>query len=246
MQTGLEGRTVIITGASRNIGARAAELFAEEGCNLAICTSSKMDRLAQTAAACEERGAKVLTMQVDVADEDQVNEFVARTAAEFGRIDVMVNNAVFRSEGNLLEVTRENWERNIAVNLNGPFFTCRAVAPHMIERQWGRVINFSGHAPFLGAYPGKGVAKLGIVGFTRGVATDLGKYNITANCIAPGHIAVERDDFQDPNKGIRPSQPIQVAGSPDTIGNLMLLLAAESSYYITGQVYHANGGSFLQ
>jgi 3-oxoacyl-[acyl-carrier protein] reductase len=246
METGLDGRTVVITGASRNIGKRAAELFAEEGCNLAICTSSKMQQLSETAHDCEQRGAKVVAEQVDVSKEDQVNEFIAKTAKEFGRIDVLVNNAVFRSEGGLLDITYENWKRNIEVNCDGPFFTCRAAVPHMIEREWGRVINFSGHAPFLGAYPGKGVAKMGIVGFTRGVANEFGKHNITANCIAPGHIHVERDAFQDPNKGKRPGQPIQTDGTPDTIANLMVLLAAESSFYITGQCYHANGGSYYQ
>ena len=145
MKTGLEGRTVIITGASRNIGRRGAELFAEEGCNLAICTSSKMDGLAETASECEKRGAKVLTMQVDVSDEDQVNDFVAKTAKEFGRIDVLVNNAVFRSEGDLLTMDVDNWKRNIEVNIDGPFYTCRAAVPHMIEGKWGRIINFSGH-----------------------------------------------------------------------------------------------------
>lgn len=246
MNTDLEGRTVIITGASRNIGARAAELFAEEGCNLAICTSSKMDGLAATADACEKAGAKVLTGQVDVSQEDQCSDFVAAAAKEFGRIDVLVNNAVFRSEGDLLTMEVDNWRRNIEVNIDGPFFMCRAAVPHMIERKWGRIINFSGHSPYIGHYPGKSMAKIAIVGFTRGVANEVGKHNITANCIAPGHIDVERDALQTPGKDVLPDQPIQIAGTCDTIANMMLLLAAESSFYITGQCYHANGGSYYQ
>lgn len=246
MHTGLEGRTVIISGASRNIGARAAELFAEEGCNLALCTSSKMDGLAATAEACEKAGAKVLTMQVDVSQEDQVNDFIAAAAKEFGRIDVQVNNAVFRSEGDLLTMEVDNWKRNIEVNIDGPFYMCRAAVPHMIERKWGRIINFSGHSPYIGHFPGKSMAKIAIVGFTRGVANEVGKHNITANCIAPGHIDVERDAFQTPGKDVLPTQPIQTSGTCDTIANMMLLLAAESSFYITGQCYHANGGSYYQ
>ena len=246
METGLTGRTVIITGASRNIGRRGAELFAEEGCNLAICTSSKMDQLAETAAECEKRGAKVLTMQVDVSDEVQVNEFITKAAEKFGRIDVLVNNAVFRSEGDLLTMDVENWKRNIEVNIDGPFYMCRAAVPHMIKRKWGRIINFSGHSPFIGHFPGKSMAKIAIVGFTRGIANELGKHNITANSIAPGHIEVERDDFQVAGKSVLPGQPIQTSGTPDTIGNIMLLLAAKSSFYITGQCYPANGGSHYQ
>ena len=246
MKTGLKGRTVIITGASRNIGARAAELFAEEGCNLAICTSLKMKELANVASVCEKKGAVVFTEQVDVSSESQCNDFVAATAEKFGRIDILVNNAVFRSEGNLLTMEIENWHRNIEVNINGPFFMCRATVPHMIKSQWGRIINFSGHSPFIGHYPGKSMAKIAIVGFTRGCANELGQHNITANCIAPGHIEVERDDFQAKGKNVLPTQPIQTAGECDTIANLMLLLASESSFYITGQCYHANGGSYYQ
>lgn len=246
MKTGLRGRTAIITGASRNIGARAAELFAEEGCNLAICTSSKMRELADVASRCKEKGAEVLTMKVDVSREDQCNNFISAVLEKFGRLDVLVNNAVFRSEGDLLTMDVKNWHRNIEVNINGPFFMCRASVPHMIEKQWGRIINFSGHSPYIGHYPGKSMAKIAIVGFTRGCANELGRHNITANCIAPGHIDVERDDFQAAGKKVLPSQPIQTAGDCDTIANLMLLLASESSFYITGQCYHANGGSYYQ
>ncbi len=124
MKTGLEGRTVLITGAARNIGRQMAVMFAQEGANLAICTSRNMDGLELTKAEAEKAGAQVVAQQVDITDQPAVEHFVNHAYATFGRIDVVVNNAVYRSEGDLLNEPVEHWMRNIAVNLNGPYFVC--------------------------------------------------------------------------------------------------------------------------
>ena len=246
MKTGLEGRTVLITGAGRNIGRRMAVLFAEEGAKLAICTSRNMAGLEETAGEVRKAGARVIARQVDVADPVAVEGFVAEAHKEFGRIDVVVNNAVYRSEGDLLQEPVESWMRNIAVNLHGPYYMCKAAIPRMIEASWGRIVNFSGIAPYLGSYPGKSMVKLGIVGFTRGLAKQYGKHNVTANCIGPGHIEVERDDFQDKNKGVHGHQALQRPGAPDEVAALAVFLASENAGYITGQCYLANGGAYFQ
>ena len=246
MKTDLDGRTVLITGAGRNIGRRMAVMFAEEGANLAVCTSSNMDGLAGTAKEAEAAGAGVLARQVDVADQHAVEEFVSDARQEFGRIDVLINNAVYRSEGGLLEESVDGWMRNIAVNLHGPYYLSKAAVPHMMERRWGRIINFSGIAPYLGSYPGKSLVKLGIVGFTRGLAKQYGEYNITANCIGPGHIDVERDAFQDPHKGVFEHQAIRRSGSPDEVAGLAVYLASAQGGYTTGQCYLVNGGAYFQ
>ncbi|MEM9682777.1 MAG: SDR family oxidoreductase [Pseudomonadota bacterium] len=246
MKTGLDGRAVLITGAGRNIGRRMAVMFAEEGANLAICTSSNMAGLDDTAGEAERAGAKVVAEQVDVTDAEAVDRFVARAHDEFGRVDVLVNNAVYRSEGDLLEESVENWMRNVAVNLHGPYYTCKAAIPRMMDAKWGRIVNFSGIAPYLGSYPGKSMVKLGIVGFTRGLAKQYGAYNITANCIGPGHIEVERDDFQDKSKGVFDHQAIRRSGDPDEVASLALYLASENGGYVTGQCYLINGGAYFQ
>ncbi len=240
----LAGQVALVTGASRGIGRAIALELAAAGAQVVVNYASSPDAAEAVVAEITAAGGEAWSHRADVADEEQVEAMVKAVLARGGRLDVLVNNAVFRSEGDLLDMTVENWKRNIAVNCDGPFFTCRAAVPHMIEREWGRIINFSGHAPFIGHYPAKGLVKLGIVGFTRGVATELGKHNITANCIAPGHIEVERDAFQDPTKSVLPGQAIQKPGTPDTIANMMILFAAESSFYITGQCYAANGGSY--
>ena len=152
MDTGLKGKTVLITGASRNIGAVAVQAFAREGANLAICTSSKMDRLNAVAKEARALGVKVVAEQCDVADGASVNRFVGKAMAELGTVHVAINNAVDRgAEGGFLAVTDEVWESSFRVNLGGPRNVCRAVLPAMMKQKWGRIINISGVDPFLAA-----------------------------------------------------------------------------------------------
>lgn len=246
METGLKGKTVLITGASRNMGRLAALAFAREGANLAICTSAKMKELQQVAQEARALGAQVVAERCDVADDAAVASFVRKTRDELGSVHVAINNAVYRgAEGDFLEESDEAWLRNLEVNLTGPRNICRAVLPLMIEQRWGRIINFSGIAPFLGASVSKGMAKLGIIGFTRGVAREFAQHEITANCIAPGTIDVERDAFQKP-KPLRPAQPIRRLGRPEEVVSLMVYLASENAGFITGQCYFVNGGMYFQ
>lgn len=245
MDTGLAGKNVLITGASRNMGRLAAIQFAKEGANLAICTSTKMKELDEVAAELRAIGVKVHAARCDVANKADVAVFVREAQAALGSIDVAINNAVYRAEGAFLEESDETWERNIAVNLTGPRNICRAVLPGMIARKWGRIINFSGIAPFLGIGPSKAAVKIGIVGLTRGIAREFAVHNVTANCIGPGVFDVERDAFQMP-KPLRPEQPIRQLGKPEECTSLMLYLASEGSSYITGQCYLVNGGLYFQ
>lgn len=245
MDTGLKGKTVLITGASRNIGADAVLAFAREGANLAICTSSKIERLNEVAKKARQLGAKVVAEQADVADGASVKKFVDKAVAELGTVHVAINNAVDRgAEGGFLTVSDEAWESSFRVNLGGPRNVCRNVLPLMMNQKWGRIINFSGVDPFLGGSVTKGMAKLGIIGFTRGLAREFGEHDITANCIGPGTIDVERDAFQKP-KGLKPQQPIRRLGKPREIVSLMVYLASEDAGYITGQAYLANGGLYF-
>lgn len=246
MDTGLKGKTVLITGASRNMGRLAALAFAREGANLAICTSAKMDELRQVADEVRRLGAKVVAERCDVSDRAAVAAFVRTVESELGSVHVALNNAVYRgTESPFLEEDDEAWERNIAVNLSGPRNICRAVLPLMIKQRWGRIISFSGISPYLGTSTSKGMSKLGIVGLTRGLAREYAQHEITANCIAPGTIEVERDAFQK-DKPLRPMQPIRRMGKPQEVVSLMLYLASEDAGFITGQCYMVNGGMYFQ
>jgi 3-oxoacyl-[acyl-carrier protein] reductase len=246
MDTGLKGKTVLITGASRNMGRLAAIAFARERANLAICTSAKMKELNEVAAECRALGAQVVAEQCDVADGASVNKFVDKAAAELGTVHIALNNAVYRVDtAPFLKVPDEDWEKSFRVNLGGPRNICRAVLPLMIKQRWGRIINFSGIDPLLGASVTKGMAKLGIVGFTRGLAREFAEHEITANCIAPGTIDVERDPNLKP-KALRPTQPIRRMGTSEEVVSLMLYIASENSGFITGQNYLVNGGMYFQ
>jgi len=245
MDTGLKGKTVLITGASRNMGRLAALAFAREGANLALCTSAKMKELEQVAAEARALGAKVVAECCDVADPAAVFAFVNKARDELGSVHVALNNAVYRgAEGAFLNVTDEVWKRSFDVNLGGPRNICRAVLPLMMKQRWGRIINFSGVDPFLGGSVTKGMAKLGIVGFTRGMAREFAEHEITANCIGPGTIDVERDAFQK-SKPLRPMQPIRRLGKPQEVVSLMVYLASEDAGFITGQCYLVNGGMYF-
>jgi 3-oxoacyl-[acyl-carrier protein] reductase len=244
LDTGLKGKTALITGASRNMGRVAALAFAREGANLALCTSAKMNELREVAEAARALGVSVVAEQCDVTNGAAVAAFVGKTRDKLGGVDVAVNIAGFRNEATFLEGSFEAWTRNIEVNLNGPFNICRNVIPLMIERRWGRIINLSGVAPYLGGGAAKSMVKLGIVGFTRGIAREFAGHNITANCIGPGNIARERDAHE-PEKSINPIQPIRRKGRAEEVTALMLHLASENAGYITGQCYLVNGGAYF-
>ena len=245
METGLKGKTILITGASRNMGRLAALAFARERANLAICTSAKMEQLNEVAAECRALGAQVVAAQCDVADAASVNAFVGQVRDELGTVHVALNNAVYRVDSTgFLDVPDADWEKSFRVNLGGPRNICRAVLPMMMAQRWGRIINFSGIDPFLGGSVTKGMAKLGIVGFTRGIAREFAEHEITANTIGPGTIDVERDPSQK-SRNVRPTQPIRRMGRPQEVVSLMLYLASEDAAFITGQTYLVNGGMYF-
>ena len=248
MDTGLKGKNVLITGASRNMGRIAAVEFAREGANLAICTSTRINELNTVAEQARALGAKVVAEKCDVTDGAAVKAFVAKANAELGGIDVAVNNAVYRSDvkgAGFLEQPYEIWQRNIDVNLNGPYHSCRAVIPHMKRKGWGRIVNFSGIAPFRGEGAAKAMVKIGIVGFTRGLATEFAPHGITANCIGPGTIDTERETHLRP-KQLHAEQPMRRLGKPEEVAELAVYLASEQAGFITGQCYLVNGGLYYQ
>ena len=245
MNTGLKGKVVLITGATRNHGRASALAFAEEGADLLLCTRQSMDLLEETAQLARKTGVRVVTGQCDVTDEAQVESFVKMGHAEFGRIDVLVNNAAWRARGELLSISSEDWAAAMAVNLHAPFLVCKAVVTGMVEQRWGRIINYSGIAPFRGA-SGQGTLKMACEGLTRAIANEYGKYNITANCIGPGSIDVART----PGQATGPAEgsttldiPIPRQGTVEECSALVVFLASEQASYITGQTYLVNGGA---
>jgi 3-oxoacyl-[acyl-carrier protein] reductase len=245
MDTGLEGKVVLITGATRNHGRASALAFAKEGANLLLCTRQSMELLEETAQMTSPMGVRVVTGRCDVTDEDQVSSFVHMGLSEFGHIDVVVNNAGWRAREQLLDITQEVWEAALAVNLHAPFLMCKSVLPGMVQQRWGRIINYSGIAPFRGA-SGQGTLKMANEGLTRAIAREYGKYNITANCIGPGSIAVERTPGQETRDGGETRAvdiPVPRQGTVEECSATVVFLASQQASYITGQTYLVNGGA---
>ncbi len=249
MDMGLTGRVVLITGAGRNIGRATAEAFAAEGTRLVLATRRSSGPLEATADACRSAGAEVVTALCDVGDEDQVKAMVETAESAFGGVDVLVNNAANRVSGPFLQQSNEDWRATAAVNLDGPIFASRAVLPGMVERGWGRIVNYSGVSAYRGGGALKAAVKLGIVGFTRGLAREFGKHGVTVNAIAPASIEGERDPGTERDvdiSGIDPRLPIPRFGQPEEVATLVVYLCSSHAAYVTGQTIHINGGEILQ
>ena len=249
MDMGLTGKVVLITGAGRNIGRATAEAFAAEGARLVLTTRRSDSLLQEAAAACRAAGAEVVTALCDVGDEDQVKDAVQAAERAFGGVDVLVNNATNRVAGSFLEQTNEDWRATAAANLDGPIFASRAVLPGMLERGWGRIVNYSGVSAYKGGTAMKAAVKLGVVGLTRGLAREFGKHGVTVNAIAPASIEGERDPGTERDvdlSGIDPRLPIPRFGQPEEVAALVVYLSSTHAAYVTGQTFHINGGDILQ
>ncbi len=193
----LMDRVALITGCGRGFGEATAKLFAEEGAAVSICDIIPLRELEEKVGSkIEAMGGKVLCSQTDVTKEDQVNSMVRETVKRFGTVDILVNNVgVAGPTKDCWEITFEEWSKTMSVNLGGTFLCTKAVLPEMIRMKRGRVINLSsitGKSPMPHRTP-YATSKMGIIGFTRTLATEVGKYNITVNAICPGNPGGERN-----------------------------------------------------
>ena len=245
METNLKGKTVFVTDALRHFGTPTALAFAREGANLFLATLSDHEQLAHTARAVASLGAKVVTGLCDLSSETQVEATVQKCIAELDHVDVVVNNVLFPVPAHAFgAVPFEVWKRKMEVELTGSFFLFKAILPHMMAQQWGRIINFTGLAALQGTDALTGSSELGMVGMTRGIAREYGKYNITANCIGAGGIESEEAEG---GLAFPPGSrdPIQRWGKPEEIAFLAVSLASENAAYVTGQCIMANGGKYF-
>ena len=252
----LEGKTALITGASRNIGREIALTFAREGADLVLNTRSSRQELEAVAAECRELGARTHTVVADVSDSAQVYSMVQEGIEALGKIDVLVSNAAIRPHRPILEVTDEEWHQVLGVNLDAAFYLCRAVLPGMMERRDGSIIALGGQAAITGR-PGTTsvtAAKTGLLGLVRAIAAEMAPFNIRANLVNPGSTDTERrnpewyPEFREVPRGSQEhlgSIPLHRQATVQDIANACLFFASDQSSYITGDRLNVVGGRYI-
>jgi 3-oxoacyl-[acyl-carrier protein] reductase len=247
----LKNKVVLITGASRGIGAAAAIRFAEAGASLALNYFRHEREANDVAAKARSLGAKVITIQGDVSRFNDVNAIFDQTIAEFGRIDIVVANAGIWTEGAIDHLDQARWHETISVNLNGVYACCHFAARVMKAQRSGSIITISSTAGQRGEtfHSHYAASKGGIISLTKSLASELGPYGITVNSVAPGW--VDTDMSAEPLHNPREIEkivegiPLRRVATADDVAGPILFLASDLARHITGEVLNVNGGSVL-
>ena len=236
------GKTVLVTGAGRNIGRAIVLEFAARGANVVVNARSNEAEAEAVAQEARALGAAALVTLGDVGDVDAVNDIVRRASQAFGRIDAYVSNAAVRPHQAVLDVTTEEWRRQLETNLSASFYLAKAIAPAMVEAGWGRIIHIGGGFSVAPNRVHTLTSKNGLLGLTRALAVELGPAGITVNVVAPGLIHTP-GTTNEPPPGDVEEIPVRRRGEPEDIAWTCAFLASQRSGFITGQVIHVNGGS---
>jgi len=244
----LKGRVAIITGSGRGIGRAAAEALAAEGAHVVV-TDIDAQAASAAAEAIVASGFSAIGVAADVCDTLAVERLVAKAVESFGKVDILVNNAGFTRDKYLTKMPESDWDAVVNTILKGAYLCTKAALPSMIEQKWGRIINISSRAHL--GNPGQtnySAAKAGLIGFTRALALEQGKFNITANAIAPGFIETELVKALPTYELLRDAalarNPVPRLGRPEDIADAILFLASDRSGYITGETVHVTGGRY--
>lgn len=244
----LKDKVAIITGGASGIGLAACERFLEEGAKV-ILSDFNEEKGREETRRLQEKGYDVHFVQVNVANENNVNELISLTLEIYGRIDILINNAGITDDATLLKMDAEQFDRVIDVNLKGVFYCTKAVAPIMIEQGKGKIINTSS---VVGVYGNFGqtnysASKAAVIGMTKTWAKELGRKGIRVNAVAPGFIATPMVQKM-PEKVIdkmKANVSLQELGNPRDIANAYLFLASDEADYVHGHVLHIDGGIMM-
>ncbi len=245
----LEGKTVIVTGASRGIGKGIAEKMAEAGAHVAFTYRSSSDKALVLEKALKEKGVKAKAYQSDAADFEQAQELVKQVLEDFGQVDILINNAGITKDNLLMRMREEDFDEVIRVNLKSVFNMTKAVLRPMMKQRKGSIINISSVVGVRGnaGQANYAASKAGIIGFSKSVAQELGSRNIRCNVVAPGFIETEMTSALDEKilEEWKKQIPLRRTGTPEDVANACIFLASDLSDYVTGQVLLVDGGMVM-
>jgi 3-oxoacyl-[acyl-carrier protein] reductase len=243
----LDGKVALITGSGRNIGRATALRLAEEGAHVVVNARSNQDEADAVAEEVREKGVRAISVLADVAKRDQVDAMVRRAMDEFGRIDILINNAAIRPHKAFRESTMQDWDDVRGVILDGALYLTRSVIDGMVASSSGRILFFMGEGAFAGGSGRAHVsaAKYGLVGLCRSLAAEFARDNIRGNIVSPGSIDTRRDNPEWYHGRVPDASgiPLGRQGTPEEIAATCLFLVSDDGGFITGQTIHVNGGA---
>ena len=245
----LDGKTALVTGASRGIGRAIALCLAAEGARVAINYAGNVKAAEEVKASVEAAGGTAILCQADIADSAAVEAMIADVVKEFGAIDILVNNAGITRDTLLMRMKDEDFAKVLDTNLKGVFYCTKAVAKLMMKKRLGRIINMASVVGLVGnaGQTNYAAAKAGVIGFSKSAAKELASRGITVNVVAPGFIGTDMTAGlpESVKEKMLTDIPLGRMGEPEDVANAVLFLASDQASYITGQVVNVDGGMVM-
>jgi 3-oxoacyl-[acyl-carrier protein] reductase len=244
----MNNRTAFVSGASRGIGKACALTLAAAGARVVLAARNG-DKLEEVAGEIRSSGREAFVVTLDLSAADSIRDAFSKAAKEFGRIDILVNNAAITKDGLALRMKKDDWDSVISTNLTGSFLAIQQVLPGMVRERWGRIINISSVVGETGN-PGQAnyvASKSGLIGLTKALALELSSRNITVNAVAPGFIETDMTSVlsDEVKQNLLGRIPLKRMGSPGDVAAAVRFLASEDAGYITGHVLDVNGGLYM-